>query len=63
MYVLLKNNIQVEYEYLHSLNLLFMRSFSIDIEYRNGTTLQTPLFEIQGILSMVVWLNMKIVNP
>ena len=63
MYVLLKNNIQVEFEYLHSVNLLFMRSFSIDIEYINGTILQTPLFGIQGILSMVVWLNMKMVNP
>ena len=63
MYVLLKNNIQVEFGYLHSVNLLFMRSFSIDIEYINGTILQTPLFGIQGILSMVVWLNMKMVNP
>ena len=63
MYVLLKNNIQVEFEYLHSVNLLFMRNFSIDIEYINGTILQKPLFGIQGILSMVVWLNMKMVNP
>ena len=63
MYVLLKNNIQVEFEYLHSVNLLCMRSFSINIEYINGTILQKSLFGIQGILRMVVWLNMKMVNP
>lgn len=40
-----------------------MRNFSIDIEYINGTILQKPLFGIQGNLSMVVWLNMKMVNP
>ena len=40
MYVLLKNNTQVEFEYLHSVNLLCMRSFNINSEYITGVTLQ-----------------------
>ena len=40
-----------------------MSSFKISIEYINGTILRKSLFEIQGILNMVVSLNIKMVNP
>ena len=40
-----------------------MSSFKISIEYINGTILLKSLFEIQGILNMVVSLNIKMVNP
>ena len=36
MHVSLKNNIQVEFEYLHSFNLFCMNSLNINIEYVNG---------------------------
>ena len=40
-----------------------MSSFKISIEYINGTILRKSLFEIQGILNVVVSLNIKMVNP
>ena len=40
-----------------------MSCFKINIEYINGTILRKSLFEIKGILKMVVSLNIKMVNP
>ena len=63
MHVLLKSNIQAEIEYLHWVNLPGMSSFKINTEYINGTILYKSLIKIQGILNMVVSLNIKMVNP
>ena len=63
MHVLLKNNIQVEFEYLHSFNLFCVSSFNIDIEYINGSILGKPKFGIHEMHNVVVPLNMKMVNP
>ena len=40
-----------------------MSSFKINIEYINLTILCKSLFEIQGILIMIVSRNIKMVNP
>ena len=63
MHVLLKINIEMEFEYLHSFNLFCVSSFNIDIEYINGSILRKSKFGIREMHNMGLPLNMKMVNP